>query len=318
LPSKLNSVLRSVMSAIKQERSDLLQRRAASAAARMAALCYCSETPRVAPADKMIKNLATFACSDPWTTPVFAQRSQQLDAILMLEMVQREQAVKELERAQQQKSGTSAKPKKDDGSNGSDASMAAAAAASAQASQRKRRGKAANGAAAKNAKAEEAAVIPLFQASTLTEEQERDQAARLIVRGAESALDAVAKLFGAQLMASVPRLWECVSTPLANVYGGMAGGGPLTVRSAEVLIEADAKLETAGQEVIDALRILQTLAGSIDPCLHDHLVQALPWAMSALMSKFAAVRHMAARTLAELCRVCTVAAMQPFIQSVLP
>ncbi|ORX69202.1 hypothetical protein DL89DRAFT_293630 [Linderina pennispora] len=283
LPSKLNSVLRSVMSAIKQERSDLLQRRAASAAARMAALCYCSETPRVAPADKMIKNLATFACSDPWTTPVFAQRSQQLDAILMLEMVQREQAVKELERAQQQKSGTAAKPKKDDGSNGSDASMAAAAAA------------------------KEAAVIPLFQASTLTEEQERDQAARLIVRGAESALDAVAKLFGAQLMASVPRLWECVSIPLTNVYGGMAGGGPLTVRSAEVLIEADAKLETAGQEV-----------GSIDLCLHDHLVQALPWAMSALMSKFAAVRHMAARTLAELCRVCTVAAMQPFIQSVLP
>ncbi|KAJ1949722.1 TATA-binding protein-associated factor mot1, partial [Linderina macrospora] len=257
-------------------------------------------------------------------------RQQQLDAILMLEMVQREQAVKELERAQQQKSGNTpggvsggggaSKGKTDDGSNGSDASMAAAAAASAQASQRKRRGKAAgNGSAGtKNAKAEEAPVIPLFQASTLTEEQERDQAARLIVRGAESALDAVAKLFGAQLMQSVPRLWECVSVPLAKVYGGMAAGDPLTVRSAEVLADADTKLETAGQEVIDALRILQTMAGSIDLSLHCYLVHALPWTMSALMSKFAAVRHMAARTMAELCRVCTVAAMQPFIQSVLP
>ncbi|KAJ1766321.1 TATA-binding protein-associated factor mot1, partial [Coemansia sp. RSA 1843] len=89
LPAKLNAVLRAIMAAIKLEPSELLQTRAAQAVARLAALCYCAEentTPRKGPADKMVRNLATFVCSDPWTTPVFAQRASQEESILMLEM----------------------------------------------------------------------------------------------------------------------------------------------------------------------------------------------------------------------------------------
>ncbi|KAJ1999100.1 TATA-binding protein-associated factor mot1, partial [Coemansia thaxteri] len=87
LPPKLNAILRALMAAVKQEPSPLLQARAAVAAARMAALCYASaEAPRVAAADKMVRNLATFVCADPLSTPVFAQRAAQTDSIIMLEM----------------------------------------------------------------------------------------------------------------------------------------------------------------------------------------------------------------------------------------
>ncbi|KAJ1965072.1 TATA-binding protein-associated factor mot1 [Dipsacomyces acuminosporus] len=334
LPAKLGTVMRSVMSAIKLESSELLQKRAAVAISRMAALCYCSATVRAGPADKMIKNLATFLCSDPWTTPVFEQRSRQLESILMLEMVQREQAMAELQRQQQQKqqqiqgAGSSANGAKKAGSDrdGAHASMAAAAAASAQASQRKRRGKAAK---PESSEAGDHA-IPLIQASNLTEEQEKDQAARLIVRGAESALDSIATLFGAELIAVVPRLWECVSQQLTAVYGpaanasdGSVPDSELCVRSAGVLEAADALFSSgqqpsSAQAVIDALRVLLAIAPSLDASLHGRLVGALPWVMSALMSKFSAVRHMAARTVAELCRVIKVQAMQAFVQSALP
>ncbi|KAJ2511475.1 TATA-binding protein-associated factor mot1, partial [Coemansia sp. RSA 2049] len=96
LPDKLNAVLRAIMAAIKLEPSELLQTRAAQAVARTAALCYNpreEHSSKRGAADKMVRNLATFVCSDPWTTPVFAQRAQQEEAILMLEMVQREQVM---------------------------------------------------------------------------------------------------------------------------------------------------------------------------------------------------------------------------------
>ncbi|KAJ1994791.1 TATA-binding protein-associated factor mot1 [Coemansia sp. RSA 1358] len=350
LPAKLNNILRSVMAAIKLESSELLQRRAAEAVSRMAALCYCAEDPpRSGPADKMVKNLATFACSDPWTTPVFAQRARQEESILMLEMVQREQVVGELQQQhqqqQQKKNGINGMAQSSKGNgNNSNALMAAAASASAQASQRKRRGK-----VAKTAEQPADEEIPLVQTSNLTEEQEKEQAAKLIVRGAENAIAALAHLFCADLMRYAPKLWECISVPLIAAYGpapdadvanafgnGNGNGTELSICNAKMLTGTDAEFanEAAAfassnnstapspashaQSVIDALRILLTLAPSLDLSLHSYLVSSLPWVMSALMSRFSAVRHIAARTMAELCRVIKVEAMQALVQNVLP
>ncbi|KAJ1798610.1 TATA-binding protein-associated factor mot1 [Coemansia sp. RSA 2399] len=335
LPAKLNAVLRAIMAAVKLEPSELLQARAAQAVARLAALCYCSEdSPRKGPADKMVRNLATFVCSDPWTTPVFAQRAQQEEAILMLEMVQREQAMREVQQQQQQQQQNG---NKGNGSvqNDSNALMAAAATASAQASQRKkRRGKAGTAVSAEettSSASEQAALpgdseIPLVQASALAaDEHEKEQAARLIVRGAERAVEAIARLFGADVMRQVPKLWECVSAPLAAVYGpaeNLASSGGGSTGRADVLAAADASFANidsgSAQAVVDALRVLLALSPALDASLRPHLVAALPWVMSALASRFSAVRHMAARTVAELCHVVRTEAMQAFVQSVLP
>ncbi|KAJ2693826.1 TATA-binding protein-associated factor mot1 [Coemansia sp. IMI 209128] len=294
LPSKLNAVLRSLMTAVKQEHTLLLQTRAANAVARMAALCYNGQEARLTgPADKMVRNLATFVCADPWSTPVFAQRATQTESIIMLEMVQREQASKD--------STTT--------SNGASAQMAAAASASAQASQRKRRG----GASKQQEEAAETSVaVPLvLSSSASSEEQEKELAARLVVRGAEAAVTAIARLFGPDLIRSVPRLWECVTQPLVATYGASASDD-----------SADVSFGTTGspaaQSVIDAMRVLLALAPALHEELHGLLVDVMPWVLSALVSRYASVRHMAARTLAELCAVVTPPAMQALIQKSLP
>ncbi|KAJ2599207.1 TATA-binding protein-associated factor mot1 [Coemansia sp. RSA 1721] len=296
LPAKLNAIMRALMAAIKLEPCHLLQTRAANAAARLAALCYgASQPPRPAPADKMVRNLATFACSDPASTPVFAQRSAQLESILMLEMVQRELAQAEAQ-------GRGAKTS-DPSTN---TAMAQAASASAQASQRKRR----RGPKSQAIPVEEAVdeAIPLVVAASLTAEQEREQAARLIVRGANEALAAIAHLFGPELITRAPRLWECVSLPLSSSFA-------INVDSADSLFAAD---QAAAQATIDALRVLMTLAPAMHTDLHSVLEHTLPWILQALLSRFSAVRHMAARALAELCRITTANAMQSFVQNALP
>ncbi|KAJ1646965.1 TATA-binding protein-associated factor mot1 [Coemansia asiatica] len=296
LPAKLNLIMRSLMASIKLEPCALLQTRAAKAAARLAALCYgASEPPRPAPADKMVRNLATFACSDPASTPVFAQRSTQLESILMLEMVQRE-----LAQAEAQGRGS----KTVDLSN--NAAMAQAASASAQASQRKRRRGPKSQAINTDDAVDEA--IPLVVAATLTAEQEREQAARLIVRGAEEALVAIADLFGSEMINRAPRLWECVSQPLSTAYFS-------DVDAADKMFAED---QAAAQAAIDALRVLMTLAPAMHVDLHRKLADTLPWIQQALLSRFSAVRHMAARALAELCRIITAPAMQAFVQTALP
>ncbi|KAJ2379857.1 TATA-binding protein-associated factor mot1, partial [Coemansia sp. RSA 2603] len=238
LPPKLNSLMRALMASLKTESCALLQDRAAHAVARLLALCYGAEA-RVPAADKLVRNLATLACADPAATPVFAERAAQREAILMLELVQREQAV-----------------------DGSAASMAQAAAASAQASQRKHR---------RGALPDDAAdAVPLV-AQPLSEDQARAQAARLIVRGAEAALSAVAQLFAADLLPRVPRLWQCVADPLARHFS--SDGDAADRHFAEHPADA--------QAAIDALRVLQALCAAQPPlhaaCAAQVAEQALPW-----------------------------------------
>ncbi|KAJ1672040.1 TATA-binding protein-associated factor mot1 [Coemansia sp. RSA 25] len=310
LPAKLNAVLRSLMAAVKQEQSPLLQARAATAVARMAALCYSGQEPRLtAPADKMVRNLATFVCADPWSTPVFAQRAAQTESILMLEMVQREQASRD--------TATSSSSSNNNSNNAAAQQMAAAASASAQASQRKRRGGGASRQQDETAVSESCVSVPLVQphSASSSEEQDKELAARLVVRGAEAAVTAIARLFGANLIRCVPRLWECVTQPLVAAYGAQD-------EEEGVEAAADASFavpgSSAAQSVIDTLRVLLTLAPALHSDLHAQLVDALPWVLHALVSRFASVRHMAARTLAELCAVVTPAAMRVFIQQSLP
>ncbi|KAJ2722375.1 TATA-binding protein-associated factor mot1 [Coemansia sp. Benny D115] len=322
LPPRLNNILRALMAAIKLEPCELLQGRAAQAVARLADLCYRgSNPPRTGPADKMVKNLATFACSDPISTPVFAQRAQQSEAILMLEMVQREQVRLEAQaHANKGANGASSGAKA-----GADAQMAQAATASAQASQRRRRRGGNNGASASVAASAAAAAgvddeaIPLIGGANASahlsglggtsEEQEREQAARLIVRGAESALQAIARMFGADLISAVPKLWECITLPLAAAFSDA------DVAMADKFFEADA---SSAQAAIDSLRVLLVLAPAVDAGLHGQLAGMLPWVLRALLSRYSAVRHMAARTLAELCRVVTTESMQAFVETSLP
>lgn len=85
LPSKLNPVIRSIMNSIKSEENFELQQRSASTLASLVELCsYEDGTVRVNPNDKIVKNLCTFLCSDPTTTPEL-QSNRSKEGILSLQ-----------------------------------------------------------------------------------------------------------------------------------------------------------------------------------------------------------------------------------------
>ncbi|KAI9316037.1 hypothetical protein BX666DRAFT_283572 [Dichotomocladium elegans] len=77
LPTKLNPIIRSVMNSIKFEENADLQQRSARTLADLIALCVRA-TGRINPADKIVKNLCTFLCSDTTKTPVFAENRTKL------------------------------------------------------------------------------------------------------------------------------------------------------------------------------------------------------------------------------------------------
>ncbi|RHZ83144.1 hypothetical protein Glove_99g122 [Diversispora epigaea] len=85
LPSKLNPIIRSIMNSIKSEENFELQKRSASTLASLVELCsYEDNTVRVNPNDKIVKNLCTFLCSDPITTPEL-QSNRSKEGILSLQ-----------------------------------------------------------------------------------------------------------------------------------------------------------------------------------------------------------------------------------------
>ncbi|RIB21561.1 hypothetical protein C2G38_2134285 [Gigaspora rosea] len=85
LPSKLNPVVRSVMNSIKTEENLGLQQRSAATLASLVELCASEDgSTRVNPNDKIVKNLCTFLCSDPTTTPEL-QANRAKEGILSLQ-----------------------------------------------------------------------------------------------------------------------------------------------------------------------------------------------------------------------------------------
>ncbi|CAG8524478.1 17028_t:CDS:10, partial [Acaulospora colombiana] len=85
LPSKLNPIIRSIMNSIKSEENIELQQRSAATLASLVSLCSLEDSSvRVNPNDKIVKNLCTFLCSDPTTTPEL-QSNRTKEGILSLQ-----------------------------------------------------------------------------------------------------------------------------------------------------------------------------------------------------------------------------------------
>ncbi|CAI2172682.1 1119_t:CDS:10 [Funneliformis geosporum] len=85
LPPKLNPIIRSIMNSIKSEENLGLQQRSAATLASLVSLCSAAadSSVRVNPNDKIVKNLCTFLCSDPTTTPDI-QNNHKKEGILSL------------------------------------------------------------------------------------------------------------------------------------------------------------------------------------------------------------------------------------------
>lgn len=80
--------------------------------------------------------------------------------------------------------------------------------------------------------------------------------AKIKRRGAKEALEQLASTFGATLFDAVPKLWDCIESPLHAVFDGDI---PANIKDPEVKI---------GQEVVDGLSTIRALLPKFHPDLH--------------------------------------------------
>lgn len=130
---------------------------------------------------------------------------------------------------------------------------------------------------------------------------------RLIRRGAEKSLQAIAERFAGSLFEAVPTLWQCWTATLFAVFGDESA--PVT--SGEVD-------ESSGQGVIDCCTLLQANIANLDPELTARTVGLLPTLSRAIQSRYSVIRAMAAETLAAMAYSHTAPVMLFIVESIVP
>ncbi|PNY27906.1 helicase mot1 [Tolypocladium capitatum] len=132
------------------------------------------------------------------------------------------------------------------------------------------------------------------------------KAARITRRGAKEALEILSTTYGSDLLETVPSLRTFMEGPLVKAFTGD--------------LPADAKdpEDTLGQEIVDAMSVIRTMAPTLDRALHPFVMQMLPLVIKALHSELSVFRYMAAKCVATICSVITVEGMTALVEKVLP
>ncbi|KAL7269794.1 TATA-binding protein-associated factor mot1 [Rhizina undulata] len=130
--------------------------------------------------------------------------------------------------------------------------------------------------------------------------------ARIKRRGAKEALEQLAQTFGASLFDNVPKLRDCIETPLHQAFDGEL---PSNIKDPHV---------TLGQEVIDGLSTIRALLPKFHPDLHATIVGLFPLMIKALQSSYSVLRYAAAKCFATVCSVITIEGMTTLVEKVLP
>ncbi|PVU89239.1 hypothetical protein BB559_005174 [Furculomyces boomerangus] len=395
LPIKLNSIVRPIINSVKLERNKILQSRAAFAAARLIAECHHPpqvdentlnfiagippSPPKIGPGEKIIMNLVSFICSDPWITPVLQQKSNMKEGIIMIQVVQFLQSRLSLEHKESVSSQ----------GNAYDGAMAAAVtemnsskrlndSQSSSGPKKRARGNAATatnprGRGKQTAKANgngrmkkvdlkdnleknktsqvhshnEKAVLPIgthISAETISEKDEQDLALQNLFRGSLTSLTYLCRLLGPELFKIVPKLWKSIYQPLQSVFGNIPNWNPQIVHKNDRAPEniafnisidiypivdndritsIDEKMLlnscTEGQAVIDSFSVLNTLSPLLHQDIQNEVLRnVLYWVVCGLQSQLAAVRHVSAKMVSNICNIITKDAMLVFVKIVLP
>ncbi|KDN53370.1 hypothetical protein K437DRAFT_253065 [Tilletiaria anomala UBC 951] len=130
---------------------------------------------------------------------------------------------------------------------------------------------------------------------------------RLIRRGAQVALAAIAKRFGASLFTSVAGLWDSIASALDAVTASKQPD------------ELDNVLASgSAQALLDGLNVLQTVLPHVAIELHTAVIELLPKLTLALQSKFAVIRSAAAQTIAASAQQITSSTMLHIVHHIIP
>ncbi|KAM8852198.1 TATA-binding protein-associated factor 172 [Synchiropus picturatus] len=278
LPDKLNPLIRPLMETLKREENTLIQGYAASFIAKLLQQC-APRTP--CPNSKIIKNLCASACVDSSVTP-----SSVCPVPLTQDPVRGSSVEKDTHHMVNQNRGiiTLYRHQK---------------AAFAITSKR--------GPVPRAPKAPSTELPP---GSTISTDNDETKKPFLIQRrGAEFSLTTIARHFGAELTKSLPYLWENTVGPLRIVV------------NENLIMDRQVQLErgdTAAQELVNSLQVLEIMAGAMDRELKPLLLQHLPHLFTCLQHPYTAVRHMAARCVGVLSKIATLETMSNFLECVLP
>ncbi len=136
--------------------------------------------------------------------------------------------------------------------------------------------------------------------------EQEARAARITRRGAKDALEQLCQSFGAEIFTQVPKLREVIEGPIRHCF---AGELPADITEPET---------STGQEVVDAMSTLRALVATLDPALHDWVLDLLPYVATALQSKLSVLRYTAAKCFASVCSVITVQGFTMLVEKVLP
>ncbi|KAI0127704.1 SNF2 family DNA-dependent ATPase domain-containing protein [Xylariales sp. AK1849] len=132
------------------------------------------------------------------------------------------------------------------------------------------------------------------------------KAARITRRGAKEALEILARVFGAEIFDNVPSLKRYMEEPLVTAFSGDL---PADARNPELAL---------GQEIVDAMSVIRTLAPTLHVSLQPFVMQQVPLVIKALHSELSVYRYMAAKCMATICSIITVEGMTALVEKVLP
>ncbi|KAG2733298.1 hypothetical protein G9P44_004288 [Scheffersomyces stipitis] len=128
--------------------------------------------------------------------------------------------------------------------------------------------------------------------------------AKIKRNGASLSLEALLKIYNADLFEKVPKLKEVMLEPLRLLENSIS----------EELVKDELK----GQSIIDALGILRALLPKLDKSLHDQVVEFLPLLLPGLQSEYSVFRYSCAKCFATICSVVPTKAFTYLVKYILP
>uniref|UniRef100_A0A4W6D9Z9 B-TFIID TATA-box binding protein associated factor 1 n=1 Tax=Lates calcarifer TaxID=8187 RepID=A0A4W6D9Z9_LATCA len=279
LPDKLNPLVRPLMEAIKREENTLIQGYAAAFIAKLLQQC-AGRSP--CPNPKIIKNLCASACVDSSVTPSSA---------CPVPPTQENAKSGGLE-----KDGMHHMVNKTRGIITLYRHQKAAFAITSK-----------RGPAPKAPKPPSTELPP---GSTISTDNDEVQRKPFLIqrRGAEFSLTTVARHFGTNLTKSLPYLWENTVGPLRTY---------LCISNNQQQVQLE-RGDTAAQELVNSLQVLEVMAGAMASELKPLLLEHLPHLFTCLQHPYTAVRHMAARCVGVLSKIAMLETMNSFLECVLP
>ncbi|XP_063444326.1 TATA-binding protein-associated factor 172-like [Mytilus trossulus] len=121
-------------------------------------------------------------------------------------------------------------------------------------------------------------------------------------RGGDVALSKMCRLFGNNLGAELPTLWEAITSPLEKLGKDITEEIPTDI----------------AQETVNSLQLIEAVGSSLDSSLIEQIKQKLSSILNGLKNSYTAIRHMSARSVGMMAQILTSHTLSFIMDKILP